>query len=126
MTKQVPALANAPQPLAPYSVATEANGFVFISGQVALPLDGGPTPEDTAEQARVILTNLGVILGDMGLDFSDVVKTGIFLADIADFGAVNEVYGSFFSLDPPARSTVQVAALPRPEFKIEIEAIAAR
>ncbi|HEU4750722.1 MAG TPA: Rid family detoxifying hydrolase [Acidimicrobiia bacterium] len=126
MPKQVPSLQNAPKPLAPYSVVTEANGFVFVSGQVALDVAGGPTPEDVVDQTRVIMNNLGVILGDLDLDYSDIVKTSIFLTDIADFGRVNEAYGSYFDSAPPARSTYQVAALPRSEFKIEIEAIAAR
>jgi 2-iminobutanoate/2-iminopropanoate deaminase len=126
LPKQVPSLQNAPKPLAPYSVVTEANGFVFLSGQVALDVAGGPTPEDVVDQTRVIMNNLGVILSDLDLDYSDIVKTSIFLTDIADFGRVNEAYGSYFDSAPPARSTYQVAALPRSEFKIEIEAIAAR
>ena len=126
MPKQVPTLSNAPSPLAPYSVATEANGFVFISGQVALDRSGGPTPEDVVDQTRLIMDNLGSILKDLGLAYSDIVKTTVFLSDIADFGRMNEAYGSYFESDPPARSTFQVAALPRAEFKIEIEAVAAR
>lgn len=126
MPKQVPELASAPRPLAPYSVATEANGFVFVSGQVAIDTEGGPTPDDVAAQARLVMQNLGRILGDLGLGYEDIVKTTIFLADIADFGTVNEVYGSFFPVDPPARSTIQAAALPMPQFKVEIEVIAAR
>ena len=126
MPKQIPTLSNAPRPLAPYSVATEANGFVFISGQVALDRNGGPTPDDVVDQARLIMNNIGSILQDLGLGFSDIVKTTVFLSDIADFGRMNEVYGSFFDADPPARSTFQVAALPRAEFKIEIEAVVAR
>ena len=126
MPKQVPTLSNAPRPLAPYSVATEANGFIFISGQVALDRSGGPTPEDVVDQARLILDNIGSILKDLGLGYSDIVKTTVFLSDIADFGRMNEVYGSYFESDPPARSTFQVAALQRAEFKIEIEAVVAR
>ncbi|HUO46891.1 MAG TPA: Rid family detoxifying hydrolase [Acidimicrobiia bacterium] len=126
MAKQVPPLSNAPKPLAPYSVVTEANGFVFISGQVALSLDGGPTPAAAVDQTSLIMTNIGVILGDLGLGYDDIVKTTIFLTDIADFGSINEIYGSYFASEPPARSTFQVSALPRPEFKIEVEAIAAR
>ena len=126
MPKQIPTLSNAPRPLAPYSVATEANGFVFISGQVALDRSGGPTPEDVVDQARLILDNIGSILKDLGLGYSDIVKTTVFLADIADFGRMNEVYGSYFDSDPPARSTFQVAALSRAELKIEIEAVVAR
>jgi 2-iminobutanoate/2-iminopropanoate deaminase len=124
--KQVPTLSNAPGPLAPYSVATEANGFVFISGQVALDRSGGPTPDDVVDQARLIMDNIGSILKDLGLGYSDIVKTTVFLSDIADFGRMNEAYGSYFESDPPARSTFQVAALPRAEFKIEIEAVVAR
>jgi 2-iminobutanoate/2-iminopropanoate deaminase len=126
MPKLVPSLAGAPKPLAPYSVATEANGFVFVSGQVAIDPTGGPTPEGVADQARLVMDNLGRILVDLGLGYGDLVKTTIFLADIGDFAAVNEVYGSYFDDEPPARSTIQAGALPRPEFRVEIEAIAAR
>ncbi len=126
MPKSVPSISSAPAPLGPYSVATEANGFVFISGQVAIDPDGGPTPEDVSDQARLVMENLARIVGDLGLGLDDVVKTTIFLADIADFGAVNEVYGSYFTGPPPARSTVQAGALPAPQFKVEIELIVAR
>jgi 2-iminobutanoate/2-iminopropanoate deaminase len=112
--------------LAPYSVATEANGFVFISGQVAIDPGGGATPGDVVDQARLIMDNLGVILGDLGLGYDDIVKATIFLTDVGDFAAVNRIYGGYFPTEPPARSTFQVAALPRPEFKVEIEAVAAR
>ncbi len=126
MPKTVPNLASAPRPLAPYSIATEAGGFVFISGQVAIDPSGGPTPEDVTDQARLVMDNIGRILADLGLEYSDLVKTTIFLADIADFGKVNEVYGGYFRSDPPARSTIQAGALPKVEFKVEIEGIAAR
>lgn len=126
MPKQVPQLTAAPKPLAPYSVAVEANGFVFVSGQVAIDPFGGPTPEDVAAQARLVMDNIGRILADVGLGYADIAKATIFLADIADFGRVNEVYGSYFEADPPARSTIQAAALPKPEFKVEIEVLAAR
>lgn len=126
MPKQIPTLSNAPRPLAPYSVATEANGFVFISGQVALDRSGGPTPDNLVDQTRLIMDNIGSILRDLGLGYSDIVKTTVFLSHIDDFGRMNEVYGSYFESEPPARSTFQVAALPRAEFKIEIEAVVAR
>lgn len=126
MPKNVPSLTSAPKPMAPYSVATEANGFVFISGQVPVDPAGGPSPEGVTEQARLVLDNLGRILDDLGLGYSDIVKTTIFLTDIADFALVNELYAGYFQADPPARSTFQVAALPRSDFKIEIEAIVAR
>lgn len=126
MPKQVPHLTNAPRPLAPYSVATEANGFVFISGQVALDRSGGPTPADVVDQTKLVMDNIGSILKDLGLGYADIVKTTVFLSDIGDFGRMNETYGSYFASEPPARSTFQVAALPGPEFKIEIEAVVAR
>jgi 2-iminobutanoate/2-iminopropanoate deaminase len=124
--KSVPTLPSAPKPLAPYSVATEANGFVFLSGQVAIDPSGGPTPEDVVGQARLVLDNIGRILTDLGLSFDDIVKTTIFLKDIADFAAINAEYGSYFTDEPPARSTIQAGALPKPEYLIEIEAIVAR
>jgi 2-iminobutanoate/2-iminopropanoate deaminase len=124
--KQVPTFSDGPRPLAAYSVATEANGFVFISGQVALDRNGGPTPADIVDQTRLIMDNIGSILNDLGLGYPDIVKTTLLLTDIADFGRVNEAYGSYFKAEPPARSTFQVAALPRSEFKIEIEAVVAR
>lgn len=126
MPKSIPTLSGAPAPVAPYSVATEANGFVFISGQVAIDPAGGPTPSDIEGQTRLVLANIDKILGDLGMSSTDVVKTTIFLADIADYGTVNEIYGAYFSSEPPARSAVQVAALPKPEFVVEIEVIAAR
>ncbi len=107
-------------------MATEANGFVFVSGQVAMDPSGGATPGDVVDQTRLIMDNLGMILRDLGLGYDDIVKTTIFLTDVGDFGRFNEIYGGYFSADPPARSTFQVAALPRPEFKVEIEAVAAR
>jgi 2-iminobutanoate/2-iminopropanoate deaminase len=124
--KVVPNLVNAPQPLAPYSVATEANGFVFISGQVAIDRSGGPTPPDVAGQTSLIMDNIGAILQDLGLGYGDIVKTTVFMTDIAGFAPMNDVYGSYFESGPPARSTFQVAALPRSEFVIEIEAVVAR
>jgi 2-iminobutanoate/2-iminopropanoate deaminase len=126
MPKSVPAIVNAPRPVGPYSVVTEVNGLVFVSGQVAFdPATQARIEGDAAAEARQVMTNLGTILGDVGLGYDDIVKTTIFLQDIADFGAVNAVYAAFFTGPPPARSTVQVAALPA-GFQVEIEAIAAR
>jgi 2-iminobutanoate/2-iminopropanoate deaminase len=124
--KQVPVLSNATKPLAPYSAATEANGFVFISGQVAVDRTGGPTPTDIVDQTRLIMDNIGAMLDDLGLRYADIVKTTVFLSDIGDFSRMNEAYGRYFDAEPPARSTFQVAALPRPEFRVEIEAVVAR
>ncbi len=74
----------------------------------------------------MVMDNIGRILSDVGLGYADIVKTTIFLADIADYGAVNQIYGGYFDEDPPARSAIQAAALPMPQFLVEIEAIAAR
>lgn len=126
MPKSIPQLENAPAPVAPYSIATEANGFVFLSGQVAIDPAGGPTPTDVQEQADLVLRNIGSILSELGLGYGDVVKSTVFLADIRDFSLVNEVYARYFDSDPPARSSVQAGALPAPQFRVEIEVIAAR
>ena len=126
MPKTIPTLEGAPTPVAPYSVVTEAQGLVFISGQVPIDPSGGPTPTTIEDQTELVLRNIGSILGALGLGYSDVVKTTVFLADIRDFAAVNEVYGRVFASEPPARSAIQAGALPAPQYRIEIEVIAAR
>lgn len=126
MPKSVPDITNGPKPVGAYSVATEANGLVFVSGQVALdPASNEKVDGDVSAQARRVMDNIGLVLGDLGLGFGDVAKTTIFLADIGDFAAVNEVYASYFTEQPPARSTVQAGALPG-GFLVEIEVVAAR
>jgi len=126
MPKQVPAVPSGATPIGPYSTATEANGFVFISGQVALdPATDRPVEGGVREHAVRVMENLGLVLGDLGLGYDDIVKTTIFLADMGDFPVVNEVYGSYFGDAPPARSTIQAGALPG-AFLVEVEAIAAR
>lgn len=126
MHKQIPNTPSAPSALGPYSVAAEAAGLVFVSGQVAIdPATGEPAPVEVGAQTRRVLDNIGLILGDLGLDHGDVVKTTVFLADITHFPQMNEVYAQYFPQDPPARSTVQVGALPG-GFLVEIEAVAAK
>ncbi|MDP8959032.1 MAG: Rid family detoxifying hydrolase [Actinomycetota bacterium] len=126
MGKQVLDTPSAPKALGPYSVAVEGNGLVFISGQVAIdPQTGERGPDDVEAQASQVMQNLGAILADVGLGFDAVVKSTIFLADIADYPAVNAVYGSHFGDAPPARATVQAGALPG-GFLVEIEMVAAR
>lgn len=115
---------SAPAAFGPYSPAYEANGFVFLSGQVGVDPADGSRVDDVAGQTRQIMATIGAMLDDVGLDHSDIVKTTIFLTDMADFGAVNEIYGSYFEAAPPARSTVAVAALPG-GFLVEIEVTAA-
>lgn len=117
---------SAPPAIGPYSVAVEAAGLVFVSGQVALDPDTGDKLTGTAEsETQQIMQNLEGILGDVGLSFADLVKVSIFLTDIGDYAAVNEVYGRYVGTAPPARSAFQVAALPA-GFHVEIEVIAAR
>ncbi|MEX2651293.1 MAG: Rid family detoxifying hydrolase [Acidimicrobiia bacterium] len=126
MPKTVPVTPSAPGAMGPYSVVTEANGFVFMSGQVAVdPLTGERSPDDVETQTTQVMSNIGAILGDLGLGISDIVKTTIFLADIGDFPKVNAVYAGFLGDQPPARSTVQAGALPG-GFLVEIEVVAAR
>lgn len=126
MPKRVLETPSAPNVLGPYSVAILAGGFVFVSGQVGIdPATGERAPDDVASQAKQIMENLIAILGDSGLTLHDVAKTTIFLTDMNDFPTVNDVYGSYFDDEPPARSTVEVSALPG-GFLVEIEVIAAR
>jgi 2-iminobutanoate/2-iminopropanoate deaminase len=126
MPKRVLKTPSAPGALGPYSVAVQAGDLVFISGQVAIdPATGDRAPDDVAKQAKQIMKNLKAILGDVGLTMNDIAKSTIFLTDMNDFPSVNEVYGSYFDREPPARSTVEVAALPG-GFLVEIEVIVAR
>lgn len=126
MPKQVHQVPSAPRPIGPYSVATEANGFVFLSGQVALdPESNEPVHGDVEEQTHQVMRNIGRVLDDLGLGYDDIVKTTIYLDDIDDFPSVNGVYEVYLSESRPARSTVEVAALPG-GFLVEIEVIAAR
>lgn len=116
----------APAPIGPYSQAIAAGGLVFLSGQIPLsPVTGEVVGSTAAEQAEQVLSNMKAVLEKAGTIPAKVVKTTIFLTDLADFAAVNQVYGTVFGVDgpAPARSTVQVSALPR-GVKVEIEAIA--
>ena len=126
MPKTIPDTPSAPKSLAPYSPAAEAAGLVFLAGQVGLdPATGERAPDDVTAQAVQVMSNIGAVLGDLGLGYDDIVKTTIFLADIDDFNAVNEVYASYFDGAYPARTTVQAGALPA-AFLVEIEVVAAR
>jgi 2-iminobutanoate/2-iminopropanoate deaminase len=117
--------AGAPKAIGPYSQGIIANGFLFTAGQVALdPAKGELVPGGIAEQTTRALENLRAILKEAGTDFSRVVKTTVFLVDMADFAPMNEIYGTVFGEHRPARSTVAVAALPR-GARVEIEVIAA-
>ena len=117
---------NAPKAIGPYSQALEANGTLYISGQIPLDPQSMEFVSDEIEaQTHQCLKNIQAILTEAGYTLENVVKCGIFLADMNDFSAVNAVYGEYFSAHKPARACVQVARLPR-DAKIEIEAIAVK
>lgn len=123
-TKTVINPANAAKPLGPYSHAVRAADFLFLAGQVPLdPATGQIAGDDIAQQTERVLLNIKNILDDQGLTLLNVVKATVFMTNLSEFAPMNEVYGRFFDTAPPARSTVQVAALPR-GAKIEIEVIA--
>lgn len=114
----------APQAIGPYSQAVKANGLVFVSGQI--PIDPGTgqfVAGGIAEQTEQVLKNLAALLEASGSSLAQVLKTTVFLADMEEFAAMNEIYGRFFTEEPPARATVQAARLPR-DARVEIEAIA--
>ncbi len=116
----------APAAIGPYSQAIEANGFVYASGQLPINPETGAFPDGgIKEQTRQSLLNAQAILQSAGLDLKNVVKTTVLLSDIADFGAMNEVYAEFFAQPYPARSAFAVKALPKGAL-VEIECIAAR
>jgi 2-iminobutanoate/2-iminopropanoate deaminase len=123
--KQIVRTSDAPAAIGPYSQAVKVGGFVFASGQIPIdPQTGQFVPGGIAEQTEQVLRNLKAVLEAAGSSLDQVVKTTVFLADMNDFAAMNEVYGRYFSEDaPPARATVQAARLPR-DARVEIEVIA--
>ena len=123
--REVVSTKDAPQAIGPYSQAIKANGFVFLSGQIALDPETQQLVEgDVATQTERVLENLKGIVEAAGSSIQRVVKTTVFLADMKDFPAMNEVYARYFTAAPPARSTVQAARLPK-DALVEIEVIAA-
>ena len=122
--KQAISSAGAPKAIGPYSQAVRAGQLLFLSGQVALdPATGQMVGGGVTEQTRRVFENLGAVLTAAGRSFADVVRTTVFLADMNDFAAMNEVYGQYFKEPYPARATVQVARLPR-DARVEIDLIA--
>ncbi|WP_067933492.1 RidA family protein [Alicyclobacillus kakegawensis] len=115
----------APAAIGPYSQAVEVGGVVYTSGQIPLRPDGTLVQGDVEEQVKQVLANLDAVLSAAGVGRTNVVKATIFLTDLADFDTVNEAYGAFFGDHRPARSCVQVAALPK-GAKVEIELVAVR
>jgi 2-iminobutanoate/2-iminopropanoate deaminase len=124
MIRETISTTNAPGAIGPYSQAIRANGsFVFLSGQIPLTPAGEIVSGDITAQTEQVMTNIKGVLEASGLTFANVVKTTIFLSSMDHFAAVNAVYGSYFESDPPARSTVAVAGLPR-GVDVEIETVA--
>ena len=122
--REVISTTKAPAAIGPYSQGVRAGGFVFFSGQIPIdPATGEVCNGDITVQTELVMSNIAALLDAAGVGFDSVVKTTIFLTDLADFAAVNAVYGSRFSNEPPARSTVEVSALPK-GVKIEIEVVA--
>ena len=124
MAKTVVYSAQAPEPIGPYSQAVQSGNMLFISGQIAIERSSGNIRVGNIEEETLqVMTNLKYILETAGMDFSHVVKSSIFLKNMNDFPKVNEVYGKFFSANPPARETVEVSRLPK-DVHVEISCIA--
>ena len=122
--KQAIASPDAPRAIGPYSPAVRAGQLLFVSGQVAIdPASGHMTAGDITAETRRVLDNVGALLAAAGRSFADVARTTVFLADMNDFGAMNEVYATYFSEPYPARATVQVVRLPK-DARVEIDVIA--
>lgn len=121
--KRVVQTEKAPNAIGPYSQAVEANGFLFISGQLGIDPSTGDLAKGVEAQARQSMQNVGAILKAAGIDFTDIVRTGIFVSNMDDFQTVNTVYATFFAEHYPARATVQVGRLPK-DATVEIEAVA--
>jgi 2-iminobutanoate/2-iminopropanoate deaminase len=122
--KEIVQTEHAPQAIGPYSQAIRANGLIFASGQIPTdPQTGQFVTGGIAEQTEQVLKNLAAVLEAAGSGLNSVVKTTVFLVDMQEFAAMNEVYGKFFKEQPPARATVEAARLPR-DARVEIEAIA--
>jgi 2-iminobutanoate/2-iminopropanoate deaminase len=122
--KEVVLTARGPKPIGPYSQAIKSNGFLFVSGQIALdPQSGEFVGTDVRQQTERVMENLKAILEAAGSSLKHVVKTTVFLKDMNDFPAMNETYAGYFSTTPPARSTIQAARLPK-DALVEIEVVA--
>ena len=122
--KEIVSTENAPGAIGPYSQAIKTGGLVFCSGQIPIdPVTGNFVSDDIAGQTEQVLRNLSAVLEAAGSNLGGVVKTTVFLADMNDFAAMNEVYGKYFSENKPARATVQAARLPR-DARVEIDCIA--
>ena len=124
-TKKIISSPDAPQAVGPYSQGVEANGILFLAGQIPLDPSGNMVAGGITEQTERVLQNIQALLAAAGLTFDDVVKSTVFLSDRNTFGGMNAVYAKYYTANPPARSTVQVARLPK-DALVEIETIAIR
>ena len=125
MKKEIFETKNAPAPVGPYSQAVGYGDLLFCSGQVSLTADGSLILDDIQAQTKQVMENVGEVLKAADLNYSNVIKTMIFLTDMNDFAAVNEIYGSYFKEEPPARSCVAVSSLPK-GVNVEVEVLAGR
>ena len=126
MAKEIILTHDAPQPIGPYSQAVRSGNFLFLSGQIALdPATGNMVNSDITAETRQVMANLEKVLEAGGMDFSNVVKCTIFLKNMSDFPVVNQIYGTFFTAEPPARETVEVSRLPK-DGNVEISCIACK
>ena len=126
MSKEVVYSANAPEPIGPYSQAIKVGNLLFLSGQVAIQKStGNIITSNVTDETQQVMKNLEEVLKAAGYEFSHIVKTTIFLKDMNNFPKVNEVYGSYFSSEPPARETVEVSRLPK-DVNVEISCIAVK
>src|SRR6476469_2995699 len=126
MPKSVPELPGIPPSSLPFAKVVEANGFVFLAGQIGdAPGSNGPVPGGIEAETRAMLDNVGRLLKAVGLDYQDVVKATVYLKDFSEFAAMNGVYREYFPTEPPTRATVGVTALAA-DYRVEIEVIATR
>ncbi|MBO9566357.1 MAG: RidA family protein [Niastella sp.] len=126
MEKKIINTSNAPAPIGPYNQAIQLGGLLFVSGQIAInPANGNIEATDIHAETHQVMHNLKAILSEAGMDFSNIVKTTIFLSDMSLFATVNEVYGKYFQSDFPARETVAVKGLPK-NVNVEISVIAGK
>lgn len=124
MEKQIINTTNAPAPIGPYNQSVKVGEMLFVSGQIALdPVSGELNMESLNAETHQVMKNLGAILNEAGSSFDQVVKSSIFLSDMGNFAEINEIYGSYFTSDFPARETVEVAQLPK-SVNVEISVIA--
>ena len=126
MSKSVVYSEHAPEPIGPYSQAIQSGNMLFVSGQIALSRStGAMITTNIEEETKQVMANVKAVLAAAGMDFSNVVKTSIFLKDMNNFPIVNQVYGTFFTETPPARETVEVSRLPK-DANVEISCIAVK